>query len=104
MLPVTPGSKFVTLGGMIASDVHGKNHHIDGSIANFIEEISVIIDKEVVNCSINNNNKLFLDTIGGMGLTGVIIQAKIKLLKVTTTYIKQETIPTINFARNYGGF
>ena len=96
MLPVTPGSKFITLGGMIASDVHGKNHHIDGSIANFVEEISVIIDKEVVNCSINNNNKLFLDTIGGMGLTGVIIQAKIKLLKVTTSYIKQETIPTIN--------
>ena len=96
ILPVTPGSKFVTVGGMIASDVHGKNHHIDGSIANFIEELSIIIDRDILVCSLENNSKLFLDTIGGMGLTGIIIEAKIKLLKVSTSYIRQETIPTTN--------
>src|SRR6185437_14207121 len=79
-LPVTPGTKFVTVGGAIAADVHGKNHHRDGSIANFVESFDLLIASgETLRCSRKQNAEAFWATIGGMGLTGIILQARLHL-------------------------
>ena len=94
---VTPGTKFVTLGGMIAADVHGKNHHKDGSFGNCIDWIDIIdANGEIIRCSRQENAELFEWTIGGMGLTGVILRAAIRLRAVETGWIKQTTIPAAN--------
>jgi len=88
-LPVTPGTKFVTLGGAIAADVHGKNHHRDGSIGNFIDQFSLLgAGGEVRVCSRDENAELFWATLGGMGLTGVILRATIRLRKVDSAYVE----------------
>ena len=88
---VTPGSKFVTVGGLLAADVHGKNHHKDGTFRNFVEWFEIIDSKgEIKKCSKNENKDLFEWTIGGMGLTGIIIRAAIKLRPVETCWIKQK--------------
>ena len=80
---VTPGTKFITLGGAIACDVHGKNHHKEGSFGNHINWIDIIIDKDkIIRCSPNENSQLFHWTVGGMGLTGVIIRCSIQLKKL----------------------
>ena len=69
--PVTPGTQFVTLGGAIAADVHGKNHHRDGSIANFVESFELLTaGGETLHCSRTENSDAFWGTLGGMGLTG----------------------------------
>jgi decaprenylphospho-beta-D-ribofuranose 2-oxidase len=94
---VTPGTKFVTLGGMIAADVHGKNHHIDGSFASFVDWIDVMDASGTTNrCSAQTNTDLFAWTIGGMGLTGVILRAAFRLRPVETAWIKQTTLPAAN--------
>jgi decaprenylphospho-beta-D-ribofuranose 2-oxidase len=94
---VTPGTKFVTLGGMIAADVHGKNHHIDGSFGSFLDWIDVMDAQGTVRrCSHQENTNLFAWTIGGMGLTGVILRAAFRLRPVETGWIKQTTLPTTN--------
>ena len=93
---VTPGTKFVTLGGMIAADVHGKNHHLDGSFASYVDWIDVLgADGEVRRCSRGENIELFEWTLGGMGLTGVILRAAVRLRQVETAWIRQTTIPAI---------
>ena len=89
-LKITPGTKLITIGGAIASDVHGKNHHKDGSFRNFVEWIDLINSKgEIKRCSKNENSDLFEWTIGGMGLTGIIIRTAIKLRSIKTCWIKQ---------------
>jgi len=87
-LSVTPGSKFVSIGGLIANDVHGKNHHVDGSFSDFVKEIK-IIDQfgKIKICSKKKNISLFKTTCGGVGLTGIIIEAKIKLIKIKSKNI-----------------
>jgi len=96
-LPVTPGTKFVTMGGAIASDVHGKNHHIKGSISNHIISMDVLLyDGSIVTCSKDGNSDLFWATCGGMGLTGIILNASFKLLPIETAYIYQETLKAEN--------
>ncbi len=96
---VTPGTKFVTLGGMIAADVHGKNHHKDGSFASYVDWIDVMVaDGSVQRCSRTENSELFDWTIGGMGLTGVIIRAAVRLRQVSTAWIAQHTIVADNIA------
>ena len=88
---VTPGTKFVTIGGMIAADVHGKNHHKEGSVANYIDWIDVVSsDGNILRCSKTENTELFQWTIGGMGLTGVILRAAIRLRPVSSAWIKQK--------------
>ena len=78
-LNVTPGSKYVTLGGAIASDVHGKNHHIDGTFCDYVESFKIILsDGKIYNCSNKELPDLFHSTCGGMGLTGMILSAKIR--------------------------
>ncbi|WP_101068070.1 FAD-binding oxidoreductase [Roseovarius salinarum] len=91
---VTPGTKFVSLGGMIAADVHGKNHHRDGTFGNFVDWIDVMgAEGQVRRCSRGENPDLFAWTLGGMGLTGVILRAAIRLRPVESGWIRQETRP-----------
>ena len=90
---VTPGTKFVTLGGMVAADVHGKNHHKDGSFGNFVDWVEIVDAKgKVRRCSPTRNAALFSWTVGGMGLTGVILRVAIRLRPVTSAWIKQRTL------------
>lgn len=103
--PVTPGTKFVTVGGMIAADVHGKNHHKHGSFGNFIEWIDVLgPDGEIKRCSWEENSELFAYTTGGMGLTGIILRAAFRMLPVETAWIRQETLPTPNLGETMAAF
>ncbi len=96
-IPVSPGTKYVTIGGMIASNVHGKNHHKVGGIINHIKEIKLIDhNKKIKSCSIKKRKNLFLATCGGMGLTGIILEATIKLKKIETSLIKEKTYCTKN--------
>ncbi|OMP78739.1 FAD-binding oxidoreductase [[Flexibacter] sp. ATCC 35208] len=96
-LPVTPGTKFITVGGAVASDVHGKNHHAEGSFSNHIIDMDVITGKkETLTCSKDKLPDLFWATCGGMGLTGIITRVKFGLKKVETAYIKQKQIKAKN--------
>lgn len=87
-LPVTPGTQHVTIGGCIAADVHGKNHHRDGSIGAYVEELEVVIGSgEKRRCSRQCNEDLFMATLGGMGLTGIITEATLRLIPIETAYM-----------------
>lgn len=88
-LPVTPGTKFVTLGGALAADVHGKNHHAVGSIAPFVEQFELLLaDGSTITCSPTQHTEVFDATIGGMGLTGVIRRVTLRLIRVPSAYIR----------------
>ena len=90
---VTPGTKFVTVGGMIAADVHGKNHHGAGAFGNHVEWIDLMTAcGEVVRCSRSHEPELFFATIGGMGLTGVIVRACFKLIPIESAWIRKNTV------------
>jgi decaprenylphospho-beta-D-ribofuranose 2-oxidase len=92
-LPVTPGTKFITIAGAVASDVHGKNHHIDGSFSNHIIGITIMLaDGQVISCSPNHNADLFWATCGGMGLTGPILSVKFSLKPIKSSFIAKTTI------------
>ena len=96
-LYVTPGTKFITVGGAIASDVHGKNHHAEGCFSECLEQFSLLNENaEVITCSRTENEDKFWATIGGMGLTGIILSAKFKLKNIETAYIRQESIKAEN--------
>jgi decaprenylphospho-beta-D-ribofuranose 2-oxidase len=96
-LPVTPGTKFITVGGAVASDVHGKNHHIDGSFSNHVKEMDILLaDGNTHTCSPHNNSDLFHATCGGMGLTGLITRVIFTLKKIETSYIAQKQIKARN--------
>lgn len=102
-LKVTPGTKLITIGGAIASDVHGKNHHVEGCFSECVEEFTIMLaDGEVK--SAKKGDELFLATCGGMGLTGVILDAKISLKKINSQYIKQTTIKTKNLKETFEAF
>ncbi|PCJ20661.1 MAG: FAD-linked oxidase [Candidatus Cloacimonadota bacterium] len=96
-LPVTPGTKYVTIGGAIASNVHGKNHHTDGSFSKYVLSFHLFNGNSIIECSRQENRDLFLATFGGMGLTGIIISAKIQLLSIETSYIIQDQKRASNF-------
>ncbi len=96
-LPVTPGTRFVTVGGAIASDVHGKNHHNAGSFSNHVKWIDLILaDGSVARCSKSERPELFMATCAGYGLTGVILRAAVRLQTIETAYIRERTIRTKN--------
>ncbi|MFT4526427.1 MAG: decaprenylphospho-beta-D-ribofuranose 2-oxidase [Bacteroidia bacterium] len=96
-LPVTPGTKFVTVGGAIAADIHGKNHHIDGCFGKHVVFLDLLIeDGSVLRCSPEEYPDRFYKTIGGMGLSGVIVKARFRLKRVSTAYINQKVIKCRN--------
>ena len=104
-LSVTPGTKLITVGGAIASDVHGKNHHVVGSFSDCVVEFQMVLPNgEVIICSHEENSVFFKATCGGMGLTGVIQDAKIKLQSINSSIINQVTIKTKNLKETFEAF
>jgi len=96
-LPVLPGTKAVSVGGAIAADVHGKNHHRDGSFCQHVIQISLVLASgEVVSCSATQNQELFRASCGGMGLTGAIVEATLRLAAVPSRYIDQRSLVANN--------
>jgi decaprenylphospho-beta-D-ribofuranose 2-oxidase len=91
-VPVTPGTRFVTVGGAIASDIHGKNHHFDGSFGQHVRSMRVLLSSgEIVRLSPEENAAWFWATVGGMGLTGVVLDAEIRMLKIGSSRVRVET-------------
>jgi len=87
-VPVTPGTKYVSLGGAVAADVHGKNHHHDGSIGNHVLRLDLLLaDGSQVSCGPAENPDLFWATIGGMGLTGMVTRVTLQLIRIETSSI-----------------
>ncbi len=96
-LPVTPGTQYVTLGGCLAADVHGKNHHCAGSIANHVYYLNLILaDGSTQHCSPRSHPELFYATLGGMGLTGIISEVALQLQRIETAYIACQHHPVAN--------
>ncbi len=92
-LAVTPGTRFVTMGGAIANDVHGKNHHLAGTFGSYLRSFELLrSDGSRLLCSPNENADFFQATIGGLGLTGIITWAEIELKAINSPYIDQEVI------------
>ena len=88
-LPVTPGTKSVSVAGALACDVHGKNHHKDGSLSNFVRSFDLLLaDGRQVCCSEDENSDLFWATIGGLGLTGMILGVTLQLRPIETAFIR----------------
>lgn len=104
-LKITPGTKFITVGGAIASDVHGKNHHVAGCFSECVEEFKIMLaDGEIVTSTKEYTPELWKATCGGQGLTGVILEAKLYLKPVNSRYIDQTTIKTTNLKETFEAF
>ncbi len=104
-LKVTSGTKLITVGGAIASDVHGKNHHIEGCFSQSVQMFHLLLaDGKVVRCSADENADLFKATCGGMGLTGIILDAKIQLIPIKSAFIQQTTIKNNNLKETFDSF
>ncbi len=92
-LSVTPGTRFISIGGAIASDVHGKNHHKVGCFSECVLSFNLMLPGgDIVRCSKEENPELFRATCGGMGLTGIILEATIRLQAVKSAYIREKVI------------
>ena len=92
-VPVTPGTKFVTLGGAVANDVHGKNHHVMGTFGGHVKNLALYrSDQGVVSCSPTLEPDLFAATVGGLGLSGVILSVELQLRRVASSNIEQRSI------------
>src|SRR5215469_10337590 len=96
-VPVSPGTRQVTVGGAIAADVHGKNHHVAGSFAHHVHWFDLLLpDGQERHVTPADDPRLFWATAGGMGLTGIILRASIQLTKVQTSRIRVDTVRTAN--------
>lgn len=94
-LPTTPGTNQITLGGAVASDVHGKNHHIVGSFARHVLWLDVMTAQHgVVRCSPSEHPDLFYATCGGIGLTGIILAVAVRLVQIPSNWIRQIGVKT----------
>ena len=94
-VPVSPGTRQVTIGGAIAADVHGKNHHVAGSFASYVREFSLLLPSgELKTVTPDGDPELFWATAGGMGLTGLIMRASVQLKNVDTSLVKVDTVRT----------
>jgi FAD/FMN-containing dehydrogenase len=99
--PVVPGTQFVTLGGAVACDVHGKNHHVAGSIARHIVDFRLVTaDGGVLRCSRAEHPEVFWATLGGMGLTGFVAEVRLRLRPITSAYVRvdQDRAPDLDVA------
>ena len=102
-LKVTPGTKLITVGGAIASDVHGKNHHLAGCFSECVDAFRLMDANGEIHY-VSKEDELFLATCGGMGLTGIILDAKIRLKKINSSSIRQTTIKTKNLKETFAAF
>lgn len=104
-LAITPGTKLITVGGAVASDVHGKNHHIQGCFSECVESLELLLPKQQrLVCSRTENVALFHATCGGMGLTGVITRVSFYLKRVNSQWLEQTTVKTTNLAETFSAF
>jgi decaprenylphospho-beta-D-ribofuranose 2-oxidase len=90
-VPVSPGTRHVTVGGAIAADIHGKNHHVDGSFGRYIEELELWTPRGELTLSAERDPGAFWATVGGMGLTGVVTQARFRLRPIETSLMAVDT-------------
>ena len=94
-LPVTPGTRYCTVGGCFSCDVHGKNHHKDGSFGNFVRSVRILLPSlELVDCTPTKNAEIFFAALGGMGLLGVVLEVEIELMKVQSSYMVVDYVRT----------
>ena len=96
-VPVTPGTRFVTVGGAIAADIHGKNHHIDGSFGSHVQQLTLLLadGTQRLLSPTGEHAELFWATVGGMGLTGIILDATFSLIPIETRHcvVTNERVP-----------
>ena len=98
-LPVVPGTKEVTVGGAIANDVHGKNHHRCGTFGSQVESFELLRSSgERLTCSLQENRSFFEATVGGLGLTGLVLRATLRLRRIATSVIDAETVAVRDLA------
>ena len=98
-LPVLPGTGEVSVGGAIAADIHGKNHHQAGSFCDYVDRIQLLIaDGQIVTCSREVEPDLFHATAGGMGLTGIIVSAELRLQPIESSFIDELVLATANLS------
>lgn len=91
-LPVVPGTRYISIGGAIAADIHGKNHHVDGTFCDHVVAITLLLaNGDLISCSPTKNAGLFRATCGGMGLTGVIVDATLQLREVPSVFIHRKS-------------
>jgi len=103
ILPVTPGTQMVTVGGAIANDVHGKNHHMVGSFGDHVRRLVLArTDGSVIECGPDLEPAWFAATVGGLGLTGVIVRAEIQLRPAAGPWLDTETIPYTDLGEFFG--
>lgn len=96
-VPVTAGTRFVTIGGAIASDIHGKNHHVDGSFGSHVRRMTMLLaDGSIVEVGPDERPELFWATIGGMGLTGMVLRATIHVWPIETSRCVVDTMRAAN--------
>lgn len=104
-LKITPGTKLITVGGAIASDVHGKNHHSEGCFSESVKSFRIMLpDGEIIKCSKEENSEIFQATCGGMGLTGVILDVEIVLIKIKSKNINQTLVKAKNLSEAFRMF
>ncbi|MFB6417550.1 MULTISPECIES: FAD-binding oxidoreductase [Bradyrhizobium] len=90
---VVPGTRFISIGGAIASDVHGKNHHCEGGFGRYVDSLLLRTGQgEVIEASREQNSDAFFATVGGMGLTGIVLEATVRLRRVDTGWIRERVI------------
>lgn len=95
--PVVPGTQFVTVAGAISNDIHGKNHHVDGTFTDHVRRIEILTgDGEIIVCDSTHYPELFWATVGGLGLTGLILSLELKLMKIDGPGIAMESIKVKN--------
>jgi hypothetical protein len=102
MLKIHPGWPTTTVGGCIANSIHGKNPYLDGTFGDIVDEIRIILpgESKPILCSRNIESELFFNTIGGYGLTGTILSAKLKVSKINSFYFSEKTIEIGSFEKS----